>query len=513
MKFETINKFNISLPGRIYNLTIKNNNYYVTLNYMNETGNENYLYQYYIYPPMCYNTTYEVNNLIEKNITLFEKKTNTKYFIQFFNLPFDLGISKLNDGPINCDNEYIEVERDISKFSFNFTRGKIEPFDISYNVYIEETYSSKCQMSFTNTTDNNCIDENNSNNNETNNGGDDSNIKVIRNENCYEKCKTCGGSGNSTNMNCLSCKNDLIEGNAEYYLALDDKGNCIKRCKQNDSFLTSENQCVKICPSGTYEFYYNNTCLESCPINYEINENKCVMKSVDNSISTEEFQSQITDNITDYVNFCNLINDSDIICVIIYSNDTDPKKQLEKGVSAIDLGNCTQIIKDYYNISDRFIIINMESKKTDEKSDDGFFDLGKKNQIEIYDLSGNKLNLSVCKEDIKLMKYLGDVCEELDINKAKSFADSGIDIFNVNDEFFNDLCHKYNNNYGKDIIIEDRRSDIYINASFCQDGCSYIGMNYELMTANCKCNSNFLEGKIVETNDKMNNQKLLILKH
>ena len=130
----------------------------------------------------------------------------------------------------------------------------------------------------------------------------------------------------------------------------------------------------------------------------------------------------------------------------------------------------------------------------------------------VYDLSGNKLNLSLCKEDIKLMKYLGDVCEELDINKAKSFADSGIDIFNVNDEFFNDLCHKYDNNYGKDIIIEDRRSDIYINATFCQEGCSYIGMNYELMTANCKCNSNFLEGKIVETNDKNEQSETLNFK-
>ena len=100
------------------------------------------------------------------------------------------------------------------------------------------------------------------------------------------------------------------------------------------------------------------------------------------------------------------------------------------------------------------------------------------------------------------MKYLGDVAEELDIDSAKSFADSGVDIFNASDEFFNDLCHKYDNNEGKDIIIEDRRSDIYINASFCQDGCSYIGMDYELMTANCKCNSSFLEGKIIETQDK-----------
>ena len=28
----------------------------------------------------------------------------------------------------------------------------------------------------------------------------------------------------------------------------------------------------------------------------------------------------------------------------------DPKEQIKKGISAIDLGNCTKEIKDYYNI-------------------------------------------------------------------------------------------------------------------------------------------------------------------
>ena len=96
-------------------------------------------------------------------------------------------------------------------------------------------------------------------------------------------------------------------------------------------------------------------------------------------------------------------------------------------------------------------------------------------QIEVYDNSGRKLDLSVCEENIKVMKYIGDVTEELNMDSAMSFADQGIDVFNTKDNFFNDLCHKYDNKEGKDIIIDDRRADIYQNATFCQDGCSYKG--------------------------------------
>jgi hypothetical protein len=108
-------------------------------------------------------------------------------------------------------------------------------------------------------------------------------------------------------------------------------------------------------------------------------------------------------------------------------------------------------------------------------------------------MSGRKLDLSVCKEEIKIMKFLGDV-EEIDINSAKALADSGIDVFNASDDYFNDICHRYDID-DKDIIIEDRRTDIYQNVSFCQKGCSYIGMDYELMTANCKCDSSILNSK------------------
>ena len=104
----------------------------------------------------------------------------------------------------------------------------------------------------------------------------------------------------------------------------------------------------------------------------------------------------------------------------------------------------------------------MESKnnKSEKNENDKSFDLGKTNQIELYDYSRNKLNLSICKEDIKIMKYIGDV-EELNIESAKDLSEQGIDVFNASDKFFNDLCHYYDNKDGKDIILNDRRT-IYV---------------------------------------------------
>ena len=79
----------------------------------------------------------------------------------------------------------------------------------------------------------------------------------------------------------------------------------------------------------------------------------------------------------------------------------------------------------------------------------------------------------------------------------------GIDIFNASSEFFNDICVKTND--GKDIILSDRRTDIFQNISFCQDGCKYEGMNYNLMVANCKCDSSSLQGGSNHSENKYNN--------
>lgn len=102
------------------------------------------------------------------------------------------------------------------------------------------------------------------------------------------------------------------------------------------------------------------------------------------------------------------------------------------------------------------------------------------------------------------MRYIGDI-EEINIQIAMKLAEYGIDIFNPKDEFFNNICHFYDIKEKKDIIIEDRRNDFYQNVTFCQDGCEYYGMDYELMVANCTCDINtFL---IDEINNEIDNKK------
>ena len=107
---------------------------------------------------------------------------------------------------------------------------------------------------------------------------------------------------------------------------------------------------------------------------------------------------------------------------------------------------------------------------------------------------------------ITLLKYVGDD-DNININSAKNYATMGIDIFNASSEFFNDICFKTND--GKDIILNDRRTDIFQNISFCQDGCKYEGMNYNLMVANCICDSSSLQGGTNHSEYKYNNTGMI----
>ena len=295
-------------------------------------------------------------------------------------------------------------------------------------------------------------------------------------------------------MNCLSCKNNI---NEDVMLI---NGNCINICL-NSTFMSQNGDCVSTCPNGTYLFSLNNSCLESCPHNYVISNKKCIFKSFDKNTTVNEFKNQIKNNIFSYVNSTNIINGSNFQAVVLSSDDIDPEKQLKNGMSSFDLGNCTNVLKEYYNISkeNNLIIINMEIK--DDKNqkneinnidEDKSIYIGKSTYLEIYDYSGRKLNFSICKENIKIMKYIGDV-EQLNIDSAKTLSQHGIDVFNPADDFFNDICHLYENIDNKDIILTDRRNDIFQNVTFCQDGCIYNGINYNLMVANCLCNSSLLQ--------------------
>jgi len=316
---------------------------------------------------------------------------------------------------------------------------------------------------------------------------------------CYEKCEKCHFEGNDVYMRCISCKKNYINPitNKTVYLRLY-QGNCIEGC-ENDKFKTPSGECVSVCPNNTYKFIPTASCLESCPSNYELNSEKteCIEKKFVEEITKDELTKQILSNISAYINSSTIINGSDFIAIILSSDDIDPQEQIKKGISAVDLGTCITELKNHYRLSndENIIILEMESKVDAEKSV----------TLEVYDNSGQKLDLTICKTEIKIMKYIGDE-EGIDIPTAMEFAEQGIDVFNAKDNFFNDICHPFNSKDGTDIVLSDRRKDIYQNVSFCQDGCSYNGMNYDLMTANCICDATILQG--ISSEDNENNEKL-----
>ena len=66
------------------------------------------------------------------------------------------------------------------------------------------------------------------------------------------------------------------------------------------------------------------------------------------------------------------------------------------------------------------------------------------------------------------------------------FKNLGIDIFNIKDSFFNDICNSYSISKN-DIVLKDRIKEIYQNYSLCDEGCSYNEINTIYKTISCDC--------------------------
>ena len=66
------------------------------------------------------------------------------------------------------------------------------------------------------------------------------------------------------------------------------------------------------------------------------------------------------------------------------------------------------------------------------------------------------------------------------------FNNTGIDIFNINNSFFKDICHPYSDS-NNDVILKDRIKYIYQNYSLCDDACIYNYIDFGNKTISCDC--------------------------
>ena len=160
------------------------------------------------------------------------------------------------------------------------------------------------------------------------------------------------------------------------------------------------------------------------------------------------------------------------------------KNSNNPNVSSIDLGECEDRLKEQEGLSesDELIVI-----KTDIKSEDLSSTYV---QYEIYNpIYLTKISLEVC-EDISISVSVPVNLDESIKSNYYSLSQSGYNLFDLSDSFYNDICSTYTTENGTDLTLIDRKNLIYDtsgNVSMCQDGCTFQSYNLTTKKANCDC--------------------------
>lgn len=327
---------------------------------------------------------------------------------------------------------------------------------------------------------------------------------------CNIKCASCLEVGDDINHKCTSCIGAylLIEGpngkcltpseaasdntlfrdtntgryyecTKKWYFTDDGDFSCTDTCPFEKSYvIASTLECVSMCPSP--KVLVNNECVEA-PQPIETDDDLFSITPIDSFInvnsSIRDIINIINKNPTKFLDLdANIKGDN--FTVQIY-NPNDPPEERDD-ISTIDLSQCEEILKKYYNFSstEQFIIAK--------------FDLYPENsiipQVEyvIYSSNGTQFDISPCNSLNDGISYPTLNESNYDFELAETMLLNDIDVFNENDPFFNDVCYTFTDE-GKDLTLGERQSKYFQGNDICEKGCTYKDFNSTSKKIKCLC--------------------------
>ena len=333
---------------------------------------------------------------------------------------------------------------------------------------------------------------------------------------CYESCRKCDRGGDGINHNCLSCDVDLIERPGINSLFKNCVGNCsfsyyeteygqykcveIPVCPiEANKYIKEKNKCIDDCKNDdTYRYLYNGICIQKCPnhtfesnfLCMERNYRICTLSEREIFLNNFEEENGMSSVIKSYIDefsytkkHISLLNNKDYKLVIY--RDSNCLKELSLK-NKIYFDECYEKVKKVYNIKEDLIIVYVERNNI----------ANSKPAYSLYDpISGKKLNgEAICNQERivieKNMSYFFTGISDDDYNEMKSLIDQGINLFDPNDPFFNDVCFHFESPSKRDITLKDRILTFYPNISLCDPGCEYEGLNITTFTSKCLCRFN-----------------------
>ena len=163
-------------------------------------------------------------------------------------------------------------------------------------------------------------------------------------------------------------------------------------------------------------------------------------------------------------------------------NNTNNNNEIFSNSSHTNFTECEKILREHYKIESprKITFIQVELNNTNDDI------LVKQIEYQVYDDNQTLLNLSLCNKTNLTVYYTlkDDKQEEVDL--ISDFKKNGIDILDINDKFFNDVCLSYSDS-DNDLTLNDRIKDIYKNYSFCEKNCILLDINFEEYKATCDC--------------------------
>ena len=329
-------------------------------------------------------------------------------------------------------------------------------------------------------------------------------IKFIYNNylNCYENCDYYYYFYDDNNFTCtqsFSCPEN-------YDIFIPQKNKCTDNCEKDDIYkfeynktCYAEPQTEIICDKNKpYENTKTHKCVEECDFTDYLNK-ICIMKYVsnetnindnnaDNKKKEEEeiikIQDTLLENIetgftSDKYDSSNVdsgkddVIETDKMKITLTSTDNQKNSNNNNNMTSIDLGECEDLLRDYYNIT--------KDEKLYMKKIDVFLEGMKIPKIE-YEVYA-KLN------GTKLEKLNKSICEKTKISlNVPIILTENLDKLNSSSGYYNDICYVSTSDDGTDISLQDRKKEyIQGNKTVCQDGCDFSYYDYNNKKAKCSC--------------------------
>ena len=344
----------------------------------------------------------------------------------------------------------------------------------------------------------------------------------------YDKCSLCYNENKET---CITCK---------YNFDFDEDNN-IKTCHdfetekveqilstipipkttEIDSIISSETnkngiETTKEMTEEKTEEKTNGIVNNSSCKNDEIISGNCNSKIKSNQLKSlyDDIKNRIKANSSEIITTENVI--------FQISSLSEQKDNDNPNISSIDLGECEKILKNNSGLTEEEDLIVYKIDIKDE--DTGFTYV----QYEIYNPRNLTLiSLDACK-DIQITVNVPVILDESTQLTYDSLSKSGYNLFNLNDDFYNDICSTYTTENGTDLTLADRKNIIYNtngNKTMCQEGCIFQSYNLTTKKSQCDCSVqtretitnideiNFEDSSLAEEFfDTLNNSNFRVLK-